>query len=69
MKQSLGLGDGQRDRAAVGWRVLVGIVGQDGGGVAGLVDGREYGEQGEGRHGHGDVAFPRPVASDLGLVE
>jgi hypothetical protein len=38
------------------------VAGQDGGGVCGLVDGRDHSEEREGCHGQGDVAFPGSAA-------
>jgi hypothetical protein len=41
VEQSLGLGHGQRDDAAVGRRELIAVIGQDRGGVRGPLDGRD----------------------------
>jgi hypothetical protein len=40
VEQSLGLGHGQRDDAAVSRRELIAVIGQDRGGVRGPLDGR-----------------------------
>jgi hypothetical protein len=49
VEQSLGLGHGQRDGAAIGRRGLIWLVGQDGGEVRGLAGGRDHGGKREGR--------------------
>jgi len=69
VEQALGLGNGQRDNAAVGRRGLSGVLGQHGRRVRLLLDAREHGQERKGGHGQGDMALPRPIQPDLRLVE